>query len=99
MLKPMDEDARRKSAEKRDRQKKTKAKYNLPSQLKAIRLNCIECMCGSKIEVKHCQVTQYVLFPFRFGCNPTEEAFQVSVFDNQGNLVGQRPLHEVKEAA
>ena len=101
MLKPMDEDSRRKAAEKRQQQKRIKTKYSLPSPLKAIRQNCIECMGESKIEVKHCQVTQCVLFPYRFGRKPTEEAFQVSVFDNQGNLVGQRHLYEVtkKEAA
>ncbi len=88
MLKPMDEDSRRKAVEKRKLQKDTKSKYNLLPPLKAIRQNCIDCMCGNKLEVKHCQVVSCILFPYGFGRYPTEEDMQVSVFDASGKLVG-----------
>lgn len=40
------------------------------SPLKAIRLKCMECSCGSSYEVKLCPVTQCALYPFREGHNP-----------------------------
>lgn len=38
--------------------------------LKAIRLKCLDCMCGSKHEVKLCASIDCPLFPYRFGNNP-----------------------------
>ena len=99
MLKSMDEDTRKKAVEKRRQQMRVKEKYNLPKPLWAIRLNCLQCMCGSAYEVRHCQVRHCALFPYRLGRKPTEEDLMFSVFDNQGKLVGQRPLFEtIKEA-
>lgn len=40
------------------------------SPLKAIRLKCLECSCGSSYEVKLCPVTRCALYPFRDGHNP-----------------------------
>ena len=40
------------------------------SPLKAIRLKCLECSCGSSNEVKLCPITQCALYPFREGHNP-----------------------------
>lgn len=40
------------------------------SPLKAIRLKCLDCCCGSSNEVKLCPVTSCALYPFRFGKNP-----------------------------
>lgn len=40
------------------------------SPLKAIRLKCLECSCGSSYEVKLCTVTKCAMYPFRDGHNP-----------------------------
>lgn len=38
--------------------------------VKAIRLKCLDCCCGSAHEVKLCAATQCPLYPFREGKNP-----------------------------
>jgi len=38
--------------------------------LKAIRQNCLDCVCGSAHEVRLCPCTNCPLYPFRFGRNP-----------------------------
>lgn len=40
------------------------------SPLKAIRLKCLDCSCGSSNEVKLCPVEKCPLYPFRLGKNP-----------------------------
>lgn len=40
------------------------------SALKAIRLKCLDCSCGSAHEVKLCPCTKCPLYPFREGHNP-----------------------------
>lgn len=40
------------------------------SPLKAIRLKCLDCSCGSSNEVKLCPVVKCPLYPFRHGHNP-----------------------------
>ena len=40
------------------------------SALKAIRLKCLDCCCGSSYEVKLCSVEKCPLYPFREGHNP-----------------------------
>lgn len=40
------------------------------SALKAIRLKCLDCCCGSSHEVKLCPCTKCPLYPFREGHNP-----------------------------
>lgn len=43
------------------------------SPLKAIRLKCLDCCCGSAHEVKLCAATQCPLYPFREGVNPNRK--------------------------
>lgn len=38
--------------------------------IKAIRLKCLDCCCGSAHEVKLCTVEKCALYPFREGHNP-----------------------------
>ncbi len=40
------------------------------SPLKAIRLKCLDCCCGSSNEVKLCTIPRCPLYPFREGHNP-----------------------------
>ncbi len=40
------------------------------SALKAIRLNCLECVCWSAFEVKNCTSILCPLFPYRLGKAP-----------------------------
>ena len=40
------------------------------SPLKAIRLKCLDCCCGSSNEVKLCSLERCPLYPFREGHNP-----------------------------
>lgn len=40
------------------------------SPLKAIRLKCLDCSCGSSNEVKQCPAEKCPLYPFREGHNP-----------------------------
>ncbi len=44
------------------------SKYTTP--LKAIRLKCLDCCCGSAYEVKLCTAERCPLYPFRDGHNP-----------------------------
>ena len=43
---------------------------NKVSVLKAVRLKCLDCSCGSAHEVSLCPIESCPLFPFRFGKNP-----------------------------
>lgn len=43
------------------------------SPLKAIRLKCLDCCCGSSNEVKLCTATKCPLYPFREGVNPNRK--------------------------
>lgn len=43
---------------------------NRITPLKAIRLKCLDCSCGSPKEVKQCPAEGCPLYPFRFGRNP-----------------------------
>jgi len=38
--------------------------------LRAIRQNCLDCMCGSSNEVQLCTIKDCPLFPYRFGKRP-----------------------------
>lgn len=38
--------------------------------IKAIRLKCLDCCCGSAYEVKLCTAANCPLYPYRFGKNP-----------------------------
>ena len=39
--------------------------------LKAIRQNCLDCMCGQANEVKLCPIAKCSLYPLRFGKDPS----------------------------
>lgn len=54
------------------------------SPLKAIRLKCLDCCCGSSYEVKLCTAASCALYPFREGRNPN---------------IGKRELTEEQRAA
>lgn len=41
--------------------------------IKAIRAKCLECSCGSSMEVRMCQVTECPLYEYRFGHRPKKE--------------------------
>ena len=67
--------------------------------LRAIRLKCIDCMCGIAAEVRRCPCTDCTLWPFRFGRNPfhglsRESAELKGVFDDEGAEVGNDTAEE-----
>lgn len=41
--------------------------------IKAIRLKCLDCCCGSAYEVKLCTAANCPLYPFREGHNPNRK--------------------------
>ena len=43
-------------------------RYNIPPMSKAIRLNCLECVCGASSEVRLCAITTCPLWPYRLQC-------------------------------
>ena len=57
--------------------------------LKAIRLKCLECCCGSHKEVKQCQAVSCQLHPFRFGKNPRRLGI-----GGRGVVSEGKPTHE-----
>lgn len=54
------------------------------SPLKAIRLKCLDCCCGSSHEVKLCPCTKCSLYHFRFGKNPNRAGMT-----NNGSFAAQ----------
>ncbi len=52
------------------RSKDGKTKEVVLSPLRAIRLNCLECVCWSASEVKNCTGKLCPLYPYRLGTNP-----------------------------
>lgn len=44
--------------------------------LKAIRLKCLDCMCGSAREVRLCPCTGCSLYEYRLGHRPPKDARQ-----------------------
>lgn len=41
--------------------------------VKAIRSKCLDCACGSRSEVRECELTSCPLWRFRLGKRPTED--------------------------
>lgn len=62
--------------------------------LKAIRTKCLECSCGSMLEVRECAIADCALYPYRFGKNP----FRVhrSMSEEQRHALGERLLNARK---
>lgn len=48
------------------------------SPIKAIRLKCLDCSCGSSNEVKQCPVVKCPLYPFREGRDPFRAKVELS---------------------
>lgn len=46
------------------------AQLGIPKPLRAIRLKCLDCTCGSDVEIRDCHVTSCALFPYRMGKYP-----------------------------
>src|SRR6478752_4070264 len=44
-----------------------------PNPLKALRLRCLDCCCGSAPEVRKCTAVACPSWPFRMGTNPFRE--------------------------
>lgn len=44
--------------------------------LKAIRLKCLDCVCGSVNEVKLCPCTDCTLWPYRLGHRPKTVGYE-----------------------
>jgi hypothetical protein len=44
-----------------------------PNPLKALRLRCLDCCCGSAPEVRKCTAVACPSWPFRLGVNPFRE--------------------------
>lgn len=60
------------------------------SPLKAIRLKCLDCCCGSSNEVKLCTVERCALHPFREGHNPNISKREYT--DAERSAIGARLL-------
>jgi len=45
-------------------------KPHIHTPLKAMRLKCLDCCCGSSHEVEKCTVPTCALYPYRFGKTP-----------------------------
>ena len=75
--------------------------------LKAIRLKCLDCCCGSSNEVKLCTATSCALYPFREGVNPnrkpreyTEEqkaAMVARLSKNKPTNTGEKSTNSISE--
>lgn len=48
----------------------TKGEGKHITPLRAIRMKCLDCCCGSSMEVSECPCVDCSLYPFRFGKNP-----------------------------
>lgn len=60
--------------------------------LKAIRLKCLDCCCGSSEEVKNCPCTDCSLYPYRDGHNPARKGL-----GGKGNSEALRRYREQKK--
>ena len=55
--------------------------------MKAIRAKCLDCTCGSSVEVKLCEIKDCALYPYRFGKNPNRKGIGNSNPFNKRNSV------------
>ena len=55
--------------------------------MKAIRAKCLDCCCGSAVEVRKCTIKACSLWPYRFGRRP------------ESNLTPESPTTDGKETA
>ena len=68
---------------------------NTTNPVKAIRAKCLDCCCGSYVEVDNCTVDKCALHPFRFGKNPFRSKRVLS--DEQRQAAADR-LAKAREA-
>ena len=45
---------------------------NVKTPIKAMRAKCLDCTCGSHIDIRKCPVINCALYPYRFGKKPTQ---------------------------
>ena len=45
---------------------------NMKTPIKAMRAKCLDCTCGSHIDIRKCTVIDCDLYPYRFGKRPTQ---------------------------
>ena len=62
--------------------------------MKAIRLKCLDCCCGSAHEVKLRTATKCPLYPYRFGKNPNRAGIVNSGSFGTGNSGSTNELME-----
>lgn len=62
--------------------------------VKAIREKCLDCCCGSTLEVKECNVVKCPIYPFRMGKNPFRQKREMT--EEQKKAIGDR-LREARE--
>lgn len=62
--------------------------------VKAIREKCLDCCCGSTLEVKECTAERCPLFPFRFGKNPFRQKREMT--EEERKALGDR-LREARK--
>ena len=67
---------------------------NITNPVKAIRAKCLDCCCGSSLEVANCTVTQCALYPFRYGKNPYRQRREMS--DEEKQVLAHR-LREARK--
>lgn len=54
--------------------------------MKAIRLKCLDCCCGSSHEVRKCTAVKCPLYPYKNGHKPKEGSQEYN-FINKGTLL------------
>ncbi len=64
-------------------------RFNIPSPLKVIRDNCLDCSGGSPSAVRNCAVTHCRMWPYRFGRNPKRSDLVVPMDEGEGGAAGQ----------
>ncbi len=63
------------------------------TQMKAIRANCLDCMCYQPGEVAKCSHTECALYPYRFGVSPKgfKKVVQIEPFLRRIEKGGEGP--------
>lgn len=63
--------------------------------IKAIRLKCLDCCCGSSEEVRLCPVEKCSLWVYRFGKNPN---YKGRVFTEEEKAASAERLRKYRES-
>ncbi|HSH66073.1 MAG TPA: hypothetical protein VLB84_09800 [Bacteroidia bacterium] len=64
------------------------------SPVKAIKIKCLDCSCGSKKEVRECIIQDCPLYPFRLGKNPNRKLKRNSI-----STIEKKPIGKVEHKA